>query len=211
MAKFVHSGCPSSVRESEDEEQVVKVITPKEQLKLYQNRMNVNSQNKQKDQLILKNLVPQIGRGLHPGQEVNLDFVSPKRNSASDIAKLKAIQLIREKGPLKNKDPNSTKVSQESADKVKAVLGRCLEEKKDGDQTKTEKSSVVTTQLGTLDMNSEKVKEILNRKSSHMYEVEMAEMEKEAAYFNALEKKERMEEKMASTLEIVCDVVSCKK
>ncbi|KAF8766811.1 Protein MCM10 like protein [Argiope bruennichi] len=193
------------------EEQVVKVITPKEQLKLYQSRMNVNGPNKQKDQLILKNLMPQIGRGLHPGQEVPLDFISPKRSSPSDIAKLKAIQLIKKKGPLKNKDPNSTKVSEESADKVKVVLDRCLEEKKDGNQSKTEKSSIVTTQLGTLDMNSEKVKEILNRKSSHMYEVEMAEMEKEAAYFNALEKKERMEEKMASTLEIVCDVVSCRK
>lgn len=38
-----------------------------------------------------------------------------------------------------------------------------------------------------------------------------AEMEREAAYFARLEKKEMMEEKMSSTKEIVCDVVSCKQ
>ncbi|GIZ04852.1 protein MCM10 homolog [Caerostris extrusa] len=138
------------------------------------------------------------------GIEVNLDFISPKRNNAQDLAKLKAIQLIKQKGPLKGKDPNSTKVSVDSANKVKVVLDRCLEVEKD--PAKVEKSTVVTSQLGSIDMNSEKVKEILKRKSSHAYEVEMAEMEKEAAYFNTLEKKERMEEKMASITEIVCDV-----
>lgn len=67
----------------------MKVITSKEQLKLFQSRMNVNGLNKQKDQSILQNLKPQIGRGLLPGQEVNLDFLSPKRNSSSDIAKVR--------------------------------------------------------------------------------------------------------------------------
>ncbi|PRD21710.1 UNVERIFIED_CONTAM: Mcm10 [Trichonephila clavipes] len=124
---------------------------------------------------------------------------------------LKAIKLIKEKGPLKGKDPNSVKVSKDSVDKVKVVLDRCLEDKKNILNENGEKKLVVTSKLGTLDMNSERVKEILQRKSSHAYEIEMAEMEKEAAYFNALEKKEKMEEKMASTTEIVCDVVSCKK
>ncbi|GIY08574.1 protein MCM10 homolog [Caerostris darwini] len=189
---------------------IVREITPKEQLKLYESRMNLKKiTQQQKDNLTLKNLVPQLGRGLCPGQEVNLDFISPKQNNAQDLAKLKAIKLIKQKGPIKGKDPNSTKVSLDSANKVKVVLDRCLEVEKD--PAKVEKSTVVTSRLGSIDMNSEKVKEILKRKSSHAYEVEMAEMEKEAAYFNTLEKKERMEEKMASITEIVCDVVSCKK
>ncbi|GFU07394.1 protein MCM10 homolog [Nephila pilipes] len=192
-------------------EEAVKVISPKDQLKLYESRKNLNSNKQQNDSLTLRNLMPQIGRGLYPGQEVNLDFVSPKYNNTQDFAKLKAIKLIKEKGPLKGKDPNSTKVSLDSADKVKVVLGRCFEDQNNILDDNVGKKSVVTSKLGTLDMNSERVKEILERKSSHAYEIEMAEMEKEAAYFNALEKKEKMEEKMASTTEIVCDVVSCKK
>ncbi|GFY37134.1 protein MCM10 homolog [Trichonephila inaurata madagascariensis] len=190
--------------------EAIKVISPKDQLKLFESRKNLIS-NKQNDSLTLKNLMPQLGRGLKPGQEVSLDFVSPKCNNTQDYAKLKAIKLIKEKGPLKGKDPNSVKVSEDSVDKVKVVLDRCLEDKKDILNENAEKKLVVTSKLGTLDMNSERVKEILQRKSSHAYEIEMAEMEKEAAYFNALEKKEKMEEKMASTTEIVCDVVSCKK
>ncbi|GFQ96702.1 protein MCM10 homolog [Trichonephila clavata] len=195
---------------SKQGEEAIKVISSKDQLKLFVNRTNHLKSNKQNDSLTLKNLMPQLGRGLRPGEEVNLDFVSPKCSNTQDYAKLKAIKLIKEKGPLKGKDPNSVKVSGDSVDKVKVVLDRCLEDK-DILNENSEKKLVVTSKLGTLDMNSERVKEILQRKSSHAYEIEMAEMEKEAAYFNALEKKEKMEEKMASTTEIVCDVVSCKK
>lgn len=60
-------------------------------------------------------------------------------------------------------------------------------------------------------LNSEKVQEILNLKSSHAYEVELEDLEKQDKYFNILEKKEQMEEKMQSITEITCDVISCKK
>ncbi|XP_042902666.1 protein MCM10 homolog isoform X2 [Parasteatoda tepidariorum] len=192
----------------------VKEVTTKDLLKMRDSYKNIRSPNqRQNDSMIMKNLVPELGRGLQPGQSVSLDFSLSKRPkfcSVQDLAKLKAIQKIQDKGPIKRQDPNSVKTSADISMKVQAALNKSIDEHNDyvGDD---EEIDIPKSQLGEIDINSEKIKAILNRKSSHAYEVEVAEIEKQESYFSALEKKEQMEEKMASTTEVVCDVVSCKQ
>ncbi|KAG8176541.1 hypothetical protein JTE90_014885 [Oedothorax gibbosus] len=185
------------------------VISPREFTKMRDQRTARGVlQRHKKDSEILQNLTPKLGRGLLPGQQFTLEFSpSVASQKTQNYAKMKAIKTIQEKGQIKKNNPNSVKVSDKVTEKVKAVLDKSLEEEKV--VSDEPKSSVVKSTLGTIDLNSEKVKAILKRGSSHAYEIEMAEMEKEAAYFNRLEKKEQMEEKMSKTKEIVCNVVSC--
>ncbi|KFM60200.1 Protein MCM10-like protein, partial [Stegodyphus mimosarum] len=193
----------------------VQTITPKELLKMHERQMKEKLPTKGKsDSSILKNLIPQLGKGLTPGQNVMFDISTHKASkiiSQQELTKLRAIEKIKNKGPLKRKDPNSVKPSSEGFKKVKAVLDKSLEEENESRRELEKGMLLKDSKLGNTDLNSERIKDILNRKSSHAHEVEMAETEREEIYFDKLEKKEQMLEKMASTREIVCDVVSCKQ
>uniref|UniRef100_A0A2C9JXH3 Protein MCM10 homolog n=1 Tax=Biomphalaria glabrata TaxID=6526 RepID=A0A2C9JXH3_BIOGL len=65
--------------------------------------------------------------------------------------------------------------------------------------------------LGNVDLNSEEVKKILKAKSKHKGALAEAEAEREEVYFNELEKKERMEEKLQTVTSIEITVVTCKQ
>ncbi|XP_054712886.1 protein MCM10 homolog [Uloborus diversus] len=202
------------VKDIEKKEQKVSVITPEELLKIHKKQFEDKaSQPKQKtDQAILQDLMPKLGRGLNPGQKISLNGPSQKAFNAltpEHYAKLKAIKKIQQNGPLKKKDPNSVKTSPEGLKKVESVLNNSVHPELDA-MDADEKILSQPSRLG-INLDQERIKEIMNRKSSHSYEVETEEIEREEQYFNRLEKKEQMEDKMASTMEIVCDVVSCKQ
>lgn len=47
-------------------------------------KMQTSMSNKRDDSAILKNLVPVLGKGLSPGQNLSFDFTSPRNSSAPE-------------------------------------------------------------------------------------------------------------------------------
>ncbi|CAN7989435.1 unnamed protein product, partial [Ixodes hexagonus] len=157
---------------------------------------------------------PVLGRGLGNDRVVDLGAApvsGMKPLTASDIAKIKAIQKVRATGPLVAKDPNAVKQDVTSPE-AQARIRRKLNESSGSDHGKDEESGspkAKNSRLGPA-MSKDEMEKLLRQKSSHAHQLDDLETEKQMQYFSVLEKKEQLEEKMLSVKEIQCDVVSCK-
>uniref|UniRef100_A0A8B9QPN6 Protein MCM10 homolog n=1 Tax=Anas platyrhynchos TaxID=8839 RepID=A0A8B9QPN6_ANAPL len=164
---------------------------------------------------------PRLGTGFSEGEDI-LFFdgpppPAPKLGSLAEAKKLAAIQRLRAKGQVLAKtDPNSVKRKRAELDDVLEIVERV--EKNVAQSQNTDASNEVDElepaqkkrreQLAYL--QSEEFQKILNAKSKHTGILKEAEAEMQEQYFQALVKKEEMEEKMRNIKEVKCRVVTCK-
>lgn len=187
-------------------------ITAKDLLRMHQQKLKGLNGGVAQPQ----KMSPVLGRGLVNDRVVDLGTASVsgmKPLAASDIAKIKAIQKVRAKGPLVAKDPNAVKQDFTSPE-AQARIQRKLDhlESSGGDHSKDEEGGSPKAKKSRLGpaMSKDEMEKLLRQKSSHAHQLDDLETEEEMQYFSVLEKKEQLEEKMLSVKEIQCDVVSCK-
>ncbi|KAA0191811.1 hypothetical protein HAZT_HAZT010278 [Hyalella azteca] len=163
--------------------------------------------------------IPTLGRGLCPGQLVDFDL-SPPSKSAFDPVKAKALAILKRKGEaLQPSEKNSIRSKDKVADpQFQDRVQKRLRESgcpsgSDEEATckKQKQDEESRSLLGSVDLNNEKIQAMLERKSKHsnlVDDVENAQMDK---YYSKLEYKEKLEEKLASTMEVPTNAVVCIK
>ncbi|KAK3612028.1 hypothetical protein CHS0354_021704 [Potamilus streckersoni] len=158
--------------------------------------------------------IPTLGKGHQPGQEISLDISSKisARRSSTDMAKKRAISKVQAKGGIEKEDPNAVR-KKTSPESKKKINKRLLSENTVSDSSRgkhTEGPPVKKSKLlGNIDLNSEEVQRLLKARSKHTGALAEAEAEHEERYFMDLEKKERMEDKMAAIHELPCKLFTC--
>eukprot|EP00731_Ephydatia_muelleri_P003820 Em0001g3820a len=116
-------------------------------------------------------------------------------------AKLKALAVVQQKGPISKSAGSHHKTL---SDVQKEAVRKRVQVQGDGDEE-------VQSKKPKLDVESHDVINILNAKSSHDWQVKEEEWEKEEVYFEQLEKKEVMEDKLKTLKELSVSVVQCKQ
>lgn len=124
-------------------------------------------------------------------------------------AKLKALQLVRVKGPLQPSDPNDP-IQKATTPKMQAkVRKRALDTLGDEDAMEINTGLVDTPR--PLKRTKAELDELLQAKSAHSNLVDEFEVKQSEQYFSKLERKEQMEAKMLDTFEIKTTAVTCTK
>ncbi|KAM8717199.1 hypothetical protein ACLKA7_003981 [Drosophila subpalustris] len=116
-------------------------------------------------------------------------------------AKLKAAALLKKK-PLEKVNPNSTRGTDTGKRRAIDELNE-----KFSSSAKRQKLEEEEREL----MRKSRIERIMAATSSHTNLVEMREMEAQDDYFNKLERKEAMEEKMLNTYKMPCKAVICQR
>ncbi|EFN81946.1 protein MCM10 homolog isoform X2 [Harpegnathos saltator] len=134
---------------------------------------------------------PRLGTGCKQGM---IDFSEPTKQQVRS-AKMNAIKWVQQHGKITAKNPNQVRVSsQEKLEKsVKRQRENDEREERDAKRAKV----------------NDKFKELLAVKSSHTDLIEKSYDEEKEKYFDKLEAKERMEEKMMNTFKVNCKAVTC--
>lgn len=164
---------------------------------------------------------PMLGRGLDPGSDIFFEEspnIKKRKSSNADRAKLRAISLVKQKGPIEKEDPNAVrkKLSPKAMEQIEKKA-TCEDSGKENDDDNGNRDSrkkrrrILGPEFGSIDLDSEEGKKLLAAKSHHMGAVLAAEAEREEKYFNELEKKEQLEDKMKTITEIKVKVVYCKQ
>lgn len=136
---------------------------------------------------------PRLGIGCLGG---TIDLSEPITKRQINIAKNNAVKWIKENGKIKPKDPNKVRLSKEE----KLEKGKKRPRESENDERQEAKKSNVL---------SDKFKEIMQTKSAHTDLIEKSYEQEQDKYFNKLEMKERMEEKMLTTYKVPCKAVRC--
>lgn len=162
---------------------------------------------------------PMLGRGLQPGEEVELDFTSPPRRL--DPAKARALALVQKKGGIEASNRNEERNARKSSDqkfqeKVRKRLNTSSDSESVEQPSKRSRlaeavSSPSRSKLGSIDVNSDKYKAMLEQKSRHTNLINAVEDEAVEKYYKNLEKKEMLEDKMASIMEMPTTAYVCLK
>jgi len=166
-----------------------------------------------------QNSAPMLGRGLAPGSDLFFDE-SPniKKRKSNDVerAKLRALSVVRQKGPIEKEDPNA--VRKKLSPKAKEQIMKKTEDSgKENDEhsadqdCRKKRRRILGPEFGSIDLSSDEGKKLLAAKSQHVGAVRAAEAEIQEKYFNELEKKEQLEDKMKTITEIKVKVVCCKQ
>ncbi|XP_011165968.1 protein MCM10 homolog [Solenopsis invicta] len=150
------------------------------------------SNHTDKISLALLSSRPRLGMGCN---QDTIDFSEPITKQQIRNAKMNAIKWVQEHGKIKAKDPNQVRVN------AKEKLKKTAKRQRENDER--EERSVKKANI------DDKFKEMLEAKSSHTDLIEKSYDEEKEKYFNKLEAKERMEEKMMSTFKINCKAVKC--
>ncbi|XP_071873210.1 minichromosome maintenance 10 homolog [Bombus fervidus] len=136
---------------------------------------------------------PRLGIGCLGG---TIDLSEPITKRQINIAKNNAVKWIKENGKIKPKDPNKVRLSKEE----KLEKGKKRPRESENDERQEAKKSNVL---------SDKFKEMMQTKSAHTDLIEKSYEQEQDKYFNKLEMKERMEEKMLTTYKVPCKAVRC--
>jgi len=184
---------------------VIKSITAKDLLQQHQMQLSTLKANYQKNNPLNQQPKPQLGRGLKLDAELEIDLSEEIRKShpRQDSAKLKALRLIKMKGPLKPSDPNSVKKTS-TIELQKKVRKRALEKSSDDPADSTVKNSERPSKRSKSELDA-----ILEAKSSHSHLVDELEVQQSHDYFAKMEKKDQMESKMLNTFEVKTTAVTC--
>ncbi|XP_026673166.1 protein MCM10 homolog [Ceratina calcarata] len=151
------------------------------------------SQRRQNLTLSSSSSSPRLGGGCFSG---TIDLSEPITKKHINVAKHNAIKWVKENGKIKSKDPNQVRLSKEKLEKAKKRPREDDEEKNDQGAKKP-------------NVLSDKFKALMQAKSAHTELIENRYEEEEEKYFNKLEMKERMEQKMLSTYKVPCKAVTC--
>lgn len=162
--------------------------------------------------------VPTLGRGFTEGEDILFFENSPPPVPAPSAlslsaAKLAALRKLRAKGTgLEKEDPNAVKRKRSNDTEINARVERNLTSPKGGSSSNEEEEPALKKKRDKLlYVQSEEFQKILNAKSLHGAAVQAEEYQVQERYFNALVKKEQMEEKMKGIREMKCRAVTCKK
>ncbi|XP_031562040.1 protein MCM10 homolog [Actinia tenebrosa] len=166
-----------------------------------------------------KSLVPMLGKGIQPGGDIVFDGFPQKTSKSSALAKHRALSMIRSKGPLEKSNPNAVKkkisplanknVEQRVESNINSSTIQSNENSSPENQPK--KRRLLGPEFGVINLNSNEGKRLLRAKSLHNDQVESVQAERQEKYFNELEKKERLEDKMKAIKELTVTVYCCKK
>lgn len=118
--------------------------------------------------------------------------------------KAKAMEVLKKK-PIEKSNPNFIKHRGSDLGKKRALDD--LNKSTETNESKKIKLAEETIELERKD----RIKRIMETKSSHQNLIDDHENEAQDKYFNKLEKKEAMEEKMMSTTKVACKAVCCLK
>lgn len=135
---------------------------------------------------------PRLGTGCN---QDTIDFSEPITKQQIRSAKMNAIKWVQEHGKIKAKNPNQVRAS------TKEKLERNAKRQREDNEREERSAKKVNL--------NDRFKEMLEAKSSHTDLIEKSYDEEKEKYFNKLEAKERMEEKMMSTFKINCKAVKC--
>jgi minichromosome maintenance protein 10 len=170
--------------------------------------------------------MPILGRGLRVGEHV--DLIAAKKVNGSILAKRKAIAMVRERA-LQRQNPNSVKPRTNSAlDQILARVDANLDadeeeinlRRKDTDQDpngiwlnrakNNRKRKRAEEEEEAKKRKMEAIEAIMNQKSSHEHQVKAIDQQAMDKYFNVMEQKETLDERMTGVEELKVDVVFCK-
>ncbi|XP_037958556.1 protein MCM10 homolog [Teleopsis dalmanni] len=122
-------------------------------------------------------------------------------NRQSELRKQKAISLLK-KCPIQKSNPNSTRGSTEGK-------RRAIDELNDKFCNVAKRQKLEEEQRNQ-DRKS-RIQRIMDATSSHTNLIENRQQQEQEKYFNKLEKKEALEEKMLNTFKMPCKAVICQK
>ncbi|SPP82163.1 protein MCM10 homolog isoform X1 [Drosophila guanche] len=140
-------------------------------------------------------LTPKLSGSENFSLEVNIGA----RQAAS--AKLRAAALLKKK-PLEKVNPNSIRGSETGK-------RRAIDDLNEKFSTGAKRQKIEEDEREL--MRKSRIERIMAATSSHTNLVEMREREAQDEYFNKLERKEAMEEKMLGTFKMPCKAVICQK
>ncbi|XP_015110016.1 protein MCM10 homolog [Diachasma alloeum] len=139
--------------------------------------------------------VPRLGCGV-VGDTIDFSQPIPKKGISS--AKMSAIKWAKEKGGIKSGNANKIR---ESREKMEASAKRKREEADRAEESEKDAKKVCST--------SDKFRELMELTSAHEDLIEKSDENEKEKYFNKLEARERMEEKMMTTFKVDCKAVRC--
>lgn len=152
---------------------------------------------------------PKLGQGFSlKGSSGPIDLNISYGQKAAERAKANAMKLIQQSGGIKKHDPNNIKGTEAGKKRALDKLNSSGSEEND---SKKSKPNGEYTLKPNKSIKSERFKKILEATSSHQNLIEQHEDEEQDKYFNKLEKKEAMEEKMLNTFKLACKAVRCIK
>ncbi|XP_008546854.1 protein MCM10 homolog [Microplitis demolitor] len=134
--------------------------------------------------------IPRLGSGLKGS---TIDFSEPITKKHINKAKRNAIEWVKSNGGFKQSNPNKIAASRE---KKVAASKRTREEPEDPEPAAKKAAK-------------ERFKELMEKTSAHGDLIERSQENEQEKYFNKLEAKERMEEKMIKTFKVDCKAVKC--
>ncbi|XP_055309526.1 protein MCM10 homolog [Sitodiplosis mosellana] len=121
--------------------------------------------------------------------------------SSYELAKAKAIAVLR-KNPIEKSNPNFVKYRGTEAGKKRA---HCVIETSEVEHPKKKQKLAEEVEQ----FKNERIQKLLQIRSSHVDLIEAHDTNVQNNYFNKLEKKEAMEEKMLNTTKMDCKAVIC--
>lgn len=165
------------------------------------------------EKLQRQNSVPRLGRGCSSGDFIEL--APTKRNENHS----RAAAILKMKGErLKKADPNYVMQRNRSDEDLSTSRKRVAEklspspaaadENKEMGRPQEKKAKIIRSFSGDI-IDEKRMEELRNKKSANQNLAMAAEMEEEDRYFDKLEKKEAMEEKMLNTKEMAAKVITC--
>ncbi|CAG9761311.1 unnamed protein product [Ceutorhynchus assimilis] len=130
-----------------------------------------------------------------------IDLNKPIARKHVDRAKVNAIKFIQRNGPIKKVDPNNTRGSGSKKRTIESLMG----------QNPPENNNHVAkkSKLQESEFISDRFKKMMAMTSMHQDLLQQHDDMEEEKYFNKLEIKEKMEDKMANTHKVKCKAVKC--
>ncbi|XP_017294054.1 protein MCM10 homolog [Kryptolebias marmoratus] len=160
---------------------------------------------------------PALGRGFSKGDDILFFDGSPPQAPppgapSLSAAKMAALRKLRAKGAgLQKEDPNAVKRKRSNDGEISARVEK-NRTSPHGEPSRSEEEPAQKKRRDQLQyVQSDEFQKILIAKSRHGVVLQAAEYQLQERYFDALVKKEQMEEKMKGIREMKCRAVTCKK
>lgn len=150
---------------------------------------------------------PKLGKGFSLKGSGTVDLNMSYGQIAAERAKANAVKLIQKSGGIQKRDPHNIKGTEAGKKRALDKLNNSGSDENDSKKTKPNEESS-STGKGIM---SERFKKILEATSIHENLIRQHEDDEQEKYFNKLEKKEAMEEKMLNTFKLACKAVRCAK
>lgn len=149
---------------------------------------------------------PKLGKGFSLTGSGTIDLNMSYGQKAAARAKANAIRLIQQNGGIQKIDPNNIKGTEAGKKRALDKLNKSGSEENESKKSKPNEDS-----RNSKSIMSERFKKILEATSAHQNLIEQHDDSEMDKYFNKLEKKESMEEKMLNTFKLACKAVRCAK